>query len=82
MLQELDYFTQVTNEPFSLITYHLPWWMLVRLAIKFQPMLETAAGNRFKGLQNMNFCSKNKNLLQAYTFLLPESHTHPLLWRC
>lgn len=37
--------------------YHL-WWMLVKLVIKLQPILETAAGKRCKGLQNMNFCSK------------------------
>lgn len=54
--------------------YHSQW-MWVRLVIKSQPILETAAAKRYKGLQNMNFCSKPKNLLHAYTFLVTDSHS-------
>lgn len=51
------------------------WWMLVRLVIKLQPILETAAENMCKGLQNMNFWSKTRTLLHAYTFLITDSHS-------
>lgn len=56
------------------LPYYL-WWMLVRFVIKLQPILETAAAKRCKELQNMNFCSKPKNLLHAYTFLITDSHS-------
>lgn len=77
MLQEMNCFTQVTNEPFSLISYRLPWWILVRLAIKFQPMLATTAGNSCEGLQNMNFCSINKTCYRhTHSFSQNNTDTH------
>lgn len=80
MLQEIT--NEVTNEPFSLIYYHLPWWILVRLAIKLQPMLETTTGNGYKGLENVNFCSNKQNLKPVTGMhLLSSRITHIHSWR-
>lgn len=67
--------SDVTGNKLSYPSDSHSWWMLVRLLIKLQPILETAAGKRCKGLQNMNFWSKTKTLLHAYTFPITDSHS-------
>lgn len=44
-------------------------------------MLETAAGKRCKGLQNMNFCSKNKKKTRyGHTPSSSQNHKHIHSW--